>query len=93
MPAKRLNNILKEYNGLLSLLIAIISLLTTVWMIYGYLYGMREMLVTVQKNTLKNTITNSELSMEERLNACDVYIDLGYNSATSKKCYSLYEDY
>lgn len=39
-----------------------------------------------QQMTLRNTIWNDSIPVEDRASACDLYLSLGYNSYTKKKC-------
>lgn len=39
-----------------------------------------------QQMTLRNTIWNDSIPVEDRAGACDLYLSLGYNSYTKKKC-------
>lgn len=39
-----------------------------------------------QQMTLRNTIWNDSIPVEDRMSACDLYLSLGYNSYTKKKC-------
>lgn len=45
-----------------------------------------------QQMTLKNTIWNEEIPTKDRATACDIYLDLGYNSFTKMKCEKILED-
>ena len=93
MDIKRINKKVTEYNGIMNLLLSFISIATTLWIVFGYLHNQGDVMDKILQNTLKNTITNENLVMEERLNACDIYIEKGYNSATEKKCKKLYDEY
>lgn len=76
-------NKLKESWQWLTLLIAIFG-----GFIHAYQY-FDDISETARKNqqmTLKNTIWNEKLPIEERLDACDIYLGLGYNSYTKKEC-------
>ena len=90
---KKLNKKIQEYSGLASLITLTISIVMSLWIVFGYLTGFKTMLVNVHRNTLKNTITNENLAIEERLAACDVYVASDYNSATRKKCDIIYKNY
>ncbi len=45
-----------------------------------------EMVKSNQQMTLKNTIWNENIPIQERVAACDTYLSLGYNSYTKKEC-------
>ena len=84
---------LDKYNSLITLLTGLSTIVVALWIVFGYLSAQSIMMDKILQNTLKNTITNEELSIEERLDACDVYLEKGYNSATQKKCKKLYDEY
>ena len=45
----------------------------------------------IQKSTLRNTIWNENIPSHDRLESCDSYLELGYNSETKKYCEFLLE--
>lgn len=79
---------LGDYMALLNMFVSII---VGAWLVFGYLHGQKELIDAIHENTLRNTITNEALGVGERLNACDTYLDSGYNSTTKIKCERLYE--
>ena len=93
MNMKDINKKVNDLNGIMTLVKILVTLVTTLWIIFGYLQGQKFIMDKILQNTLKNTITNENLTMEERLDACDIYLDNGYNSATEKKCKVLYNNY
>ncbi len=42
--------------------------------------------------SLKNTIWNENIPIEDRAAACDIYLSLNYNSYTKKKCELILEN-
>ena len=93
MDLKNLNKKVDEYSGIVNLVKILVPIITTLWIIFGYLHNQGYIMDRILQNTLKNTITNENLTLEERLDACDVYLEKGYNSATEKKCKKLYNKY
>lgn len=64
----------------------IISFIVFLWALFGKIYKFDEELKIIQKSTLRNTIWNETIPMHDRLESCDSYLDLGYNSETKKYC-------
>lgn len=50
------------------------------------LNNLNQIAVSNQQMTLKNTIWNDNIPTEDRTTACDLYLNLGYNSYTKKYC-------
>ena len=69
----------------------IISFIVALWTIFGFYYKFDENLKIIQKSTLRNTIWNENIPMHDRLESCDSYLELGYNSETKKYCNELLE--
>lgn len=67
----------------------IVSLVIGLWSLFGIYYNLKSELQTIQKLTLRNTIWNDNIPMHDRLESCDTYIDLGFNSETKKYCNEL----
>lgn len=69
----------------------IITILGFLWMIFSTYYKLNDNLKVIQKSTLRNTIWNENIPMHDRLESCDSYLALGYNSETKKYCNKLLE--
>lgn len=69
----------------------IITILGSLWMIFGVYDRLNDNLKVIQKSTLRNTIWNENIPMHDRLESCDNYLALGYNSETKKYCNKLLE--
>lgn len=69
----------------------IIAVLTFLWTVLGIYYKFNENLKIIQKSTLRNTIWNENIPMHDRMESCDSYLKLGYNSETKKYCNELLE--
>lgn len=67
----------------------LISIIIGLWSLFGLYYNFREDLRVIQKSTLRNTIWNENIPMHDRLESCDSYLELGYNSETKKYCDNL----
>lgn len=66
-----------------------VSIVVALWSAFGFYYKTTENLKIIQKSTLRNTIWNDNIPMHDRLESCDSYIALGYNSETKKYCQEL----
>ena len=64
----------------------LVSLVIGLWSLFGLYNRFYQDLQTIQKSTLRNTIWNETIPMHDRLESCDSYISLGYNSETKKYC-------
>lgn len=62
------------------------SIVIALWTLFGLYYNFKEDLKVIQKSTLRNTIWNENIPMHDRLESCDSYLELGYNSETKKYC-------
>lgn len=69
----------------------VITILGSLWMIFGVYDRLNDNLKVIQKSTLRNTIWNENIPMHDRLESCDSYLKLGYNSETKKYCNKLLE--
>ena len=79
---------INNFKYFLAILIAIISF---TWASAITYYKFNENLKIIQKSTLRNTIWNESIPMHDRLESCDSYLALGYNSETKKYCNKLLE--
>ena len=61
-----------------------VSVIIGLWSLFGIYYNLKDELKEIQKLTLRNTIWNDNIPMHDRLESCDKYINLGYNSETKK---------
>lgn len=66
-----------------------VSLIVGLWSLFGLYYRLNEDLTEIRKLTLRNTIWNETIPMHDRLESCDTYIELGFNSETKKYCEEL----
>ena len=66
-----------------------VSFVVALWSLFGIYFNLKNELQTIQKLTLRNTIWNTNIPMHDRLESCDSYIELGYNSETKKYCEEL----
>lgn len=69
----------------------IIAVVVFLWSAFGVYYNFSENMKVIQKSTLRNTIWNENIPMHDRLESCDNYLALGYNSETKKFCNKLLE--
>ena len=85
---ERLENKIKSIKTISGI---VISFVVFLWTTFGIYYKTTENLKIIQKSTLRNTIWNENIPMHDRLESCDSYLDLGYNSETRKYCNELLE--
>lgn len=69
----------------------IVATIGGLWFVFGIYYKFNENMRIIQKSTLRNTIWNENIPMHDRMESCDSYLKLGYNSETKKYCNELLE--
>lgn len=70
-----------------------VSLIIGLWSLFGLYFNFKTELSDIRKLTLRNTIWNDTIPMHDRLESCDNYIQLGFNSETKKYCDELLSKY
>lgn len=70
----------------------IISLFAFLWTVFTLYADFKDDMRIVQKSTLRNTIWNESIPLHDRLESCDSYLELGYNSETKKLCEKLLDE-
>lgn len=88
MNTKSIKEKINNYKFFIGILIAFISF---IWGLAITYYKFNENLKVIQKSSLRNTIWNENIPMHDRLESCDSYLALGYNSETKKFCNKLLE--
>ena len=83
MKMKKLLEKIKAWKELLLIIVGIISLIITV---YKFWDNNSKQLELIQKTTLRTMIWSDDIPMHDRLEACDSYLALGYNSETKRYC-------
>ncbi len=68
-----------------------ISCVVILWSAFGYYNNISNELKAIQKLSLRIAIWSDNIPMHDRIESCDNYIDLGYNSETKKYCDKLLE--
>lgn len=90
MTKNGLIDYLKKYKELYLLLVFFIGLIWTIFNEYDKFLDkndeLLETLQTTQQMALKSVIWNDNIPYPERMSACDVYLEAGYNSLTKKHC-------
>lgn len=97
---KNLISKLKDYYWLVAtILIIVCGIFSGIWATFSkyqkILDNYEETLTTIkttQQMALKSVIWNEDIPKIERINACDVYLVAGYNSATKKHCETIIEE-
>ena len=86
----------KKIEEHIKLILTIISLITVLWGCFRFYNSMTTNfeeiqieLKSIDQRSLKSLIWNKEIPLIERIDACDVYIHLGFNSYTKKYCEKL----
>ena len=64
----------------------LVSIIIGLWSLFGLYFNFKMELSEIRKLTLRNTIWNETIPMHDRMESCDKYIELGYNSETKKYC-------
>ena len=85
---KKLVENIKLYKFMIGLVASAVIFL---WGVFSIYYNFNENLKVIQKSTLRNTIWNENIPLHDRLESCDSYLELGYNSETKKYCEFLLE--
>lgn len=74
---------LKNVKELIIMLIAVISVIITCYKMYD---NFNKDLTLLQKTTLRTMIWSEGIPLHDKLEACDSYVELGYNSETKSYC-------
>lgn len=69
----------------------IIGFIGAVITCYSFYRSNQESLKLIQKTTLRTMIWSEGIPLKDKLESCDSYINLGYNSETKKYCEKLIE--
>ena len=69
----------------------IVSIIGVLWLAFSFYNNTMTSLNTIQKTTLRTMIWSDGVTMHDRLESCDTYLKLGYNSETKKYCEKLIE--
>lgn len=80
---------LKITKEILTIIIGFIGAVITC---YSFYRSNNENLKLIQKTTLRTMIWSKGVPIQDKLEACDSYISLGYNSETKKYCEKLLEE-
>jgi len=80
---------LKLTKEIITIIIGFIGLIITG---YAFLMSINERLSTIEKTTFRTMIWSYGIPNKDKLEACDSYIKLGYNSETKKYCEKLLDD-
>ena len=83
---KKLFEKLKLGKEIIAMLIAIISVIITCYKMYE---NFNNDLSLLQKTTLRTMIWSEGVPLHDKLEACDSYLKLGYNSETKIYCEDL----
>ena len=86
---KKLFEKLKLGKEIIAMLIAIISVIITCYKMYE---NFNNDLSLLQKTTLRTMIWSEGVPLHDKLEACDSYLKLGYNSETKIYCEDLMSD-
>lgn len=79
---------LKITKEIITIIIGFIAAIITC---YSFYTSNRDELVLIKKTTLRTMIWSEGVPMQDKLEACDNYVEAGYNSETKKYCEKLLE--
>lgn len=85
---KRVIEKIEIYKKLLGYIISILGIIVAVIVFY---LNTITTLNTIQKTTLRTMIWSEGIPMRDKLESCDTYLKLGYNSETKRYCEKLIE--
>lgn len=77
---------LKKYKELIQIILVIISFSTFLWGMFTLYEKVIDTMKKTQQMALKSIIWNDNVPLQERIKACDDYIELGFNSYTKEYC-------
>lgn len=86
---KKLVETLKATKELIVMIIGFISVIITGYKMYS---NFTNDLSLLQKTTLRTMIWSDGVPLHDKLEACDSYLNLGYNSETKIYCESLMKE-
>ena len=86
---KNLLEKLKMTKELITIIVGFIAVIITG---YSFLTSINNRLSAIEKTTLRTMIWSHGIPNKDKLEACDSYIKLGYNSETKKYCEKLLDD-
>ena len=80
---KKVIDKIKTFKEVITIIIGIISIIITGYKMYD---NFNKDLSLLQKTTLRTMIWSSGVPIHDKIEACDSYIKLGYNSETKAYC-------
>ena len=86
---KKILDKLKMGKELIAMIIAVISVIITCYKMYE---NFTRDITLLQKTTLRTMIWSEGVPLHDKLEACDSYLSLGYNSETKIYCEDLMEE-
>jgi Mn2+/Fe2+ NRAMP family transporter len=86
---KELLDKLKITKEIITIIIGFVGAIITC---YSFYRSNAESLKLIQKTTLRTMIWSKGVPLQDKLEACDSYLDKGYNSETRKYCEKLIEE-
>ena len=69
----------------------VMSIIGVLWLAFTFYNNSMITLNNIQKTTLRTMIWSQGVPLRDKLEACDSYLGLGYNSETKKYCEKLIE--
>ena len=86
---KKILDKLKMGKEIIAMIIAVVSVIITCYKMYE---NFTNDLNLLQKTTLRTMIWSEGVPLHDKLEACDSYLSLGYNSETKIYCEDLMEE-
>lgn len=69
----------------------VVSVIGILWLAFTFYNNSMITLNNIQKTTLRTMIWSQGIPLSDKLEACDSYLGLGYNSETKRYCEELIE--
>lgn len=86
-----MKNIIEKVKITKEVITIIIGFITAIITCYSFYLSNSNRLKLIEKTTLRTMIWSEGIPLKDKLEACDSYIKLGYNSETKMYCEKLLE--
>lgn len=86
-----MKNIIEKVKITKEIITIIIGFITAIITCYSFYLSNFNRLKLIEKTTLRTMIWSEGIPLKDKLEACDSYLELGYNSETKMYCEKLLE--
>lgn len=86
-----MKNIVEKVKITKEIISIIIGFITAIITCYSFYLTITNKLTLIEKTTLRTMIWSDGIPLKDKLEACDSYLKLGYNSETKMYCEKLLE--